>query len=304
MKSLPLPFVAAHIVGILASASAAFAGPMSFSQTAVADGAAAYWQLNDASTANGATAVSTVNPATYDGTYHSGAGTGGITSGPAPYPAMGTAAYFHNTTAQNSVSNSDTVLASDSGLPSGNSNSTLIFWEKDAVTTPQGFFQLQVAYGTSGGSLYRANDAVIYPSTNGQGFTNYGSTLNTASPAVNDGNWHFIAVTADKTSAPSGETTYTLYVDGSPVTTNTDFQGTVLSQMIIGAYSLIDGMSTVGWNGGLSNVAVFPTALSGTQISTLYANAPNAVPEPASITLLVSGLLGSAFFMARRRRAA
>jgi len=91
----------------------------------------------------------------------------------------------------------------------------------------------------------------------------------TSSSAVNNGNWHFAAATI-------GSGGQDLYVDGASVGTG----ATTVAQSYTGWWSL-GYASLAGWsdvpsnyyfNGAMAQVAVIPSQLSTTQISTLYAD--------------------------------
>jgi hypothetical protein len=91
----------------------------------------------------------------------------------------------------------------------------------------------------------------------------YNDSLGFTSPVtLDDGNWHFIVVTTNRTSA-------TVYVDGNAV--GTQNLGTALdtlpssSGFIVGAAPWGQGFA-----GDLADVAVFPSALSAAQVSAQY----------------------------------
>jgi hypothetical protein len=93
--------------------------------------------------------------------------------------------------------------------------------------------------------------------------TGYSDDLSfTGKSATNDGNWHFIVVTSNGTSA-------TAYVDGVSLGTQSFAQtlDTLPGPLLIGA----DAQGCCGsLSGELADVAVFPTALSAAQVAAQY----------------------------------
>jgi Concanavalin A-like lectin/glucanases superfamily/Fibronectin type III domain len=182
------------------------------------------------------------------------------------------------------LANDTATGASDTGccsqLASGNptlplyaSARTMEAW----VNTTSGGEEYVAGYGststTEAFNLATQPDSVIVSGYNDD------LSFNTKSP-INDGSWHFIAVTATATSA-------TVYVDGnslgtqnfpSPLDTLPATQGLVLgmlSQDCCGYFS-----------GDLADVAVFPSALSATAVSAQFAasglGVPGAPTSPAA----------------------
>ena len=82
--------------------------------------------------------------------------------------------------------------------------------------------------------------------------------FSTFSINISTGNWYHICITGDGTSA-------TLYINGSPISTTDDRNPTIDT---IGAYN--GGGGAI--NAKMSNVQIFNTALTGTEIETLYNN--------------------------------
>jgi hypothetical protein len=141
---------------------------------------------------------------------------------------------------------------------------------------------------TAGGSEWLAGYGV---DSTGQGFavavqpndvyvSGYNDDLTfTAPAALNDGSWHFIAVTSNGSSA-------TVYVDGASIGTQ-NFAGTLDTLpspqgLDIGA----DAQGCCGYfSGDLADVAVFPSALSAAQISAQFAASGLGLPAaPGSPT--------------------
>ena len=199
---------------ILVASRAADAASL-FVQQVIADSATAFWQLNDANKSNGATAVSTVSPGTYNGAYQWGNQAGNsVTSVAAAYPALGTAADFHNSTANTSLAGSDVVVAPNTGLPTGSSDRTEIFWVQTSTPTDLQY-HAATDYGTPGTSNADFGTAVFASNDpnspkGGMGVSQWGDGTGTTS-VVNDGNWHFFAVTV---SGGGTSPTYDVYMDG------------------------------------------------------------------------------------------
>lgn len=91
----------------------------------------------------------------------------------------------------------------------------------------------------------------------------------TASVNLNDGNWHDVVAVATPTGA-------VLYVDGASIGSTTWATATPL--LVDSNHDLIIGQGTLGINGNeacygnLSDVAIFPVALSSTQVADLYSS--------------------------------
>jgi hypothetical protein len=113
----------------------------------------------------------------------------------------------------------------------------------------------------------------IYPNT--------AYELETSATGYNNGAWHFVTVTVSPTSATTA--TVLMYVDGALAA------GTANDETITGSDpgyvysgwwhlgwssastgSWPDGSTAAYWQGSLSEMATYPTALTSTQISTLY----------------------------------
>ena len=96
--------------------------------------------------------------------------------------------------------------------------------------------------------------------------------------------------------------TQDLYVNGvlQLSLTNVSYLPDTVTPMYIGAGANESSPAdNFDFSGGISQVALFDTALSQSQISSMY-TAATAAPEPTSISLLVSA--GALLFASRRRR--
>jgi len=98
----------------------------------------------------------------------------------------------------------------------------------------------------------------------------------TSTSTVNDGSWHLVAVTVSSAGLK-------MYVDGSLQATDSSGTG---AQSYSGYWSIGAGRMSAGWpdvptlssgmsylSGSVAGAAIFPTALSATQISGLYSSA-------------------------------
>ena len=94
------------------------------------------------------------------------------------------------------------------------------------------------------------------------------NSITTGSTDINTGSWVHVAVTCNSSA-------YSLYVDGSPETlTNSNNDGTwfgdfSLTNLSIGR-QIRSTISAVPFNGNIDEVAVWDSALSSSQISTIY----------------------------------
>ena len=172
-------------------------------------------------------------------------------------------------------------ISSDANGPAGGGDPSLPLYAQ--ARSVEGWINT-----TSGGENFLAG----YGSQNtGQGFlvavypnavlvSGYSDDLTFTSPApLNDGNWHFIAVTTTGTSA-------TVYVDG--VSLGTRNFGTTLDTLPT-SQGLEIGAGPQGccgyFSGSLADIAVFPSALSAATISSQFdASGLSRPPAPGSVT--------------------
>lgn len=145
-------------------------------------------------------------------------------------------------------------------LPTGNAARSISMWIKPSdsacrLITGYGLENSYQAFGI-GEACSGANSIF---------FNGWGDDLQfTTSTNLHDGNWHFIVVTYD------GASHVTVYVDGAIAGTAQTLSQPLNTppgtQLYIGAGE----QNYSSWYGGLQDVAVYPTALSASQISTLY----------------------------------
>jgi len=112
----------------------------------------------------------------------------------------------------------------------------------------------------------------------------------TGTTAINDGNWHYVAVTYDGSSLASG---VKMYVDGLSDTTTTNIDtlsGTILNSNTptIGARS--DGVGA--FIGQLDNTKLYPYALSSSQITSDY-NSISPISSGKQYMSWYNGIVGS-----------
>lgn len=267
-------------------------------------------------------AVSALNPISYyqfDGTIVGGGTTtddgsrgatgtysGGVSAGAGvPLPGMGGQSL--------SLSGAANMAATDLGLPLGNSARTITAWV-NSTQSANGTYHVVAFYGQSGAgnSIFAMlpsntdtnNDPSNLFTGNATNFSvsQYGNGLG-GQTQVNDGNWHFLAVTATPNGGSNAD--YLIYVDGlldgtgtygGPKTmqTNTSVPGTNDS------FFLGTDIFSDQYNGLLAQVAIFNTALNAQQIADLYlaAQTPPPAPEPSSLLLASLGM----FLVVRRQR--
>ena len=141
---------------------------------------------------------------------------------------------------------------------------TIALWFKKAANGTQ---MTLMSKGTGAFILYSFTDNKIYLAKTGS--TNVAHSSNT----ITDTNYHFLVVTKN------GATTK-IYIDGTDVTIADTNQ-----TMTTNATALNIGRDVAGsnhfWSGTMDEVSLFPTALTGGNVSTLYSAATaTAAPSP------------------------
>lgn len=253
----------AIIVPALQVASPIRALAASYSSTILADSPKAYYRLDDSGCCTAADSSGNGYSATYASSGITYSATGGISG--------------DSDTAITTSYNGAAVTRSDSFLPSGSSARTLEAWEK---TTTSGVFAI-VSYGTAATNQYVAMNIGSGPTLSFDGYTNY--VLKTAPYSLEDGNWHYLAATFD------GTTAY-LYIDGQQIGSGAVPLSTVASQGLwLG--NAADGASA--FPGSLDEVAIYPTALSATQISAHWRIGAANLACPATPTTGYAGTVAA-----------
>jgi hypothetical protein len=171
-----------------------------------------------------------------------------------------------------SVSCCGPAASGNPSLPLYASSRTLEGW----INTTSGGEEFLAGYGTT--STAEGFDVAVQPDDVIVSGYNDDRVFNTKYP-INDGNWHFVVVTATSTSA-------TVYVDGvslgkkgfpTPLDTLGSPQGLVIG---MGAQDCCGYFS-----GDLADVAVFPTVLSGATVTAQFAASGLSTPAaPGSPT--------------------
>jgi hypothetical protein len=213
-----------------------------YASTVLADGPVAYYRLGDSAT----TLMADSSGKRANGTYNASSVT------------LGVAGAISNDPDTAAETNGGPLGTATPLLPSEQHARTVVAW----VNPTNGGQQYVVGWGQTSNSEgfsvgFAQNDIYV---------DEYGNTLTFATTAsVTSGAWHQIAVTADGTAA-------TAYLDGKslgtqsfPVTLDTAPDSTLyLGAAVWGG---------TGLYGDLDEVAIFPTELSSTAISSLYGNA-------------------------------
>ena len=159
------------------------------------------------------------------------------------------------------------------GEPTGASPVTLEGW----IRTTSGSSQTVVSYGGTGTgqslSIVVSNSSVYGAGSFGI-YTDATSYVWSPSHPVNDGTWHLLDVTYN------GSTTATAYLDGQLVGSATiSMLTTTQGPLVVGGLVYCGGCDQPqGTNSGLDDVAVYPTALSGTAIANHFAQSGHAQP--------------------------
>ena len=285
MKTLNMVLSAGAVAVCLSLTSSARAD---YASTVLSDNPLSFWQFNDASSANGATAFDSaagnLSPGIYQGgiSFVSGPGTGD--NGIQFSGASGGAGSFVD-------------IPDASSRLQNLTDFSVEFWEQSSATATELYSRfLSYADGGTGNYWVGMETAGSNP---GQPFVGVpGSTWYAWPPNIlTDGSWNYVVLTY---SFDGANTTASLYInaiaEGS--TTVAGAFTPSANDLILGAegnqYYVYNGLV-----GNMADVAIYDQALSQSQISTHF-DSVVVVPEPASVALLGLGLTAGLVFLRRR----
>lgn len=254
-----------------------------FTQAVLALNPIAYWRFEDASSASGSMLQnSSLTGATHDGTYGSG-----VTL----VPGLSTEGMGLGSKAASFSGSASGATAPNTGFPAGNSARTVTAWLRTTDTSGAGTFEWVLEYGTQGvgnAAFHIGMPPTSYGNSGVYGEIGAGQwgVFMTGSTPINDGLWHFVAVTVAPGTAPNAD--WVVYVDGVPETSPTS----LATQTVLNAVGTYIGTWPGGygfkpWLGEIDELAVFGSTLTPAQVMALYQTA--LVPEPGSLVLLVLG---------------
>jgi hypothetical protein len=210
----------------------------------------------------------------------------GIASGGVTHGAAGPTQFSDSPTAVSL--NGTTGFLETSNLITGPQTFSLAGWFKTSTKAGSiiGFTNVQTTAGasewdrmvwidSSGHVVYGVYDA---------SYIEFSSEA-TTSKNYADGNWHFLVITETPASATKG--TVEMYIDGSLVSgasENETLSSGNTAQVYNGYWHLgwanqstwTDAPSTSYWSGSLADMAIFPTALTPANVTTLYGETTQA----------------------------
>jgi hypothetical protein len=185
----------------------------------------------------------------------------------------------------------------------GNSNSAYLFngesYINSSFTSPStASFSIWATLGTqsdAGDMLFTANgtrgtDLWLYPGCNAIFWNTWDSCANPfnggAEPTdLRDGNFHHYVVINDQSSNSTS-----LYIDGDLFGT-AGYRNASGSNFQVGA---APASRAWGWDGKIDEVYIYDTALSSSDVSSLYTTGSVQVPEPTTLAIFALGMMGLA----------
>src|SRR5258708_7534537 len=246
------------------SAAVTPAGPAStYASTVQGDSPVYYYRLGDAS------------PVVADSSGH-----GRVQYATGSYTQGSTGALGNDADAAMTFSRGGVQFAPGTGLPTGTSARTYEGWINTTSTQDQVLLSyaqpVNCGYTANGLALTSGNQVDFITSYDCNGGWNF--LAFTAPYTVANGNWHQLAATWDGT-------TVVMYLDGQPIGSKpystalgaADGNGLVLGNLYTGRFVV----------GGLDEVAIYPSALSATQVLNHFQASGNSQPAaPTGITTL------------------
>src|SRR5262252_903609 len=217
------------------------------------DGAVAYWRLNETS---GTTA--------YDGIGgNNGTIIGGVTlNQPGPLSASGSKAMLFNGSGWINVPNGayKAIGTRPVSLEGWFQSTSPIKWCIDQ--------KLNGNSGIPGVSIYGADTSNLYLHIFNGSSSPFSALYIPAPSAYIDGNWHHVVCVVERGTTEVGK----IYVDGTLVgSANIPFTGTNFTNTYPFSIGMSNGVATTGIIGQLSEVAIYPIALTPTQVANHYA---------------------------------
>jgi len=183
--------------------------------------------------------------------------------------------------ARNFSSGSNVQISPQDAFKCKDGGATIAFW----LRTTQSNSNTGIASNWNGSS--RGGLGILLNNVAGQvafvanGGLSPGGNISTSGAAVNDGNWHHIAITFDRTGASNN---CRLYKDG--VFSN---QGTLDANWVQGGQTMIIGAAADGfwarYNGDLAEWGHWDGKLTDLQIAALASGAPCGYVNPAKLEL-------------------
>jgi hypothetical protein len=172
-------------------------------------------------------------------------------------------------------------------FPSGNSDRTISIWFKPNIQ-----FGSLYSFGYQSLDYIDGRFSVLmgWGGTDNIAFVGAGSNMNCYAPNLS-GNWHLCTII-------SSNSFVSLFIDSGLIGSGSISLDTRSGYpLVIGA----SGFATEYFNGSLSDLGIWNTALTPQQVSQLYAL--QSVPEPSTYALFGLGVIGMLMVMRRKKSA-